>query len=229
MTGWAIRPESTAARTWSTSVRAAPARSRHQPVGRDPTTLAASMRSICPSLIAIAIGRARSGGSFEDRGHAIEKRAVSVLHFRGERPTRAQGLEDVDSAAADRSGSLQPRSLVNEDARADLDDETGLGLVPSLQRFPLLQRFPFGRIRRRRGMPRPRPRRTQGTRRSRPRAQWASGQVAQRCLAHGSMNPTMRGAPRAERPDDRAELLRRLTRIRHRVLQQRRSGRRWTR
>jgi hypothetical protein len=47
-TGGAIRPESTAARTWSTNVRAAPARSRHQPVGRDPTTLAASMRSTAP-------------------------------------------------------------------------------------------------------------------------------------------------------------------------------------
>lgn len=45
MTGWATRPESTAARTWSTNSRLAPARSRHQPVGRDPTTLAASMTS----------------------------------------------------------------------------------------------------------------------------------------------------------------------------------------
>ena len=45
ITGWAIRSEATAARTWSTNVRAAPGRSRHQPVGRDPTTLAASIRS----------------------------------------------------------------------------------------------------------------------------------------------------------------------------------------
>ena len=45
ITGWAIRSEAAAARTRPTNVRAAPARSRHHPVGRDPTTLAASIRS----------------------------------------------------------------------------------------------------------------------------------------------------------------------------------------
>jgi hypothetical protein len=45
-TGGVIRPESAADRSWPTKVRAAPARSRHQPVGRDPMTLAASTRSI---------------------------------------------------------------------------------------------------------------------------------------------------------------------------------------
>ncbi len=44
-TGSASRPELRAARTSSTNVRAAPGRSRHHPVGRDPTTLAASMSS----------------------------------------------------------------------------------------------------------------------------------------------------------------------------------------
>ena len=47
-TGSVSRPDSTAARTRSTNARAAPGRSRHQPVGRDPTTFAASMRSTAP-------------------------------------------------------------------------------------------------------------------------------------------------------------------------------------
>ena len=48
-TGCAIRPELAAARTVVTKAPAAPARSRHHPVGRDPTTLAASIRSTLQS------------------------------------------------------------------------------------------------------------------------------------------------------------------------------------
>jgi hypothetical protein len=57
ITGWAIRSEVTASRTWPTNVRAAPARSRHQPVGRDPTTLAASIRSTAPVWSMASPGR----------------------------------------------------------------------------------------------------------------------------------------------------------------------------
>ena len=57
ITGWLIRSEVTAARSWPTNVRAAPARSRHQPVGRDPTTLAASIRSTARVLSMRSPGR----------------------------------------------------------------------------------------------------------------------------------------------------------------------------
>ena len=49
VTGGSRRPAATAARTCSVNRRAAPGRSRHHPVGREPMTLAASITSTRPA------------------------------------------------------------------------------------------------------------------------------------------------------------------------------------
>jgi GNAT superfamily N-acetyltransferase len=65
-TGSVSVPDLTAVRTCSTNARAAPDRSRHQPVGREPTTFAASMRSTTPVLCILLVAGSVRRGPFVD-------------------------------------------------------------------------------------------------------------------------------------------------------------------
>ncbi len=100
MAGSATRPESTAALNWSTNARAAPARSRHQPVGRDPITFAASMRSTASLCSFLQMAGAQSST-------AESNRAWFDVH-----PDRGAGSQ-TPSGAARSSAASAPSPLIS--------------------------------------------------------------------------------------------------------------------
>lgn len=129
-TGGSSRPEVTVARTRSVKRRAAPTRSRHQPVGRDPITLAASITSIPRASRQPALAGGPSHAlTGPDRGPSPSA-PDGLLRLR-KRTRRPKTLPGTQPASRSRRNHLAGRTPRHRTARAPTSrTEDPLGSAP---------------------------------------------------------------------------------------------------